>query len=145
MTLFRGQLVHSNQVHDFHPAVGRCGLYWTVPVPDGGLVFGDGGKTATLRLQGVEIIDQPAWPKFRAKATPARMDIKIVWKATDKKVSYNDPQKHFRVEGFMAVSHLEAAVSVPSVGFSWKSGPLETSRASFAIIGDEVNGRYYSP
>jgi hypothetical protein len=38
---------------------------------------------------------------------------------------------------------LEAEVEVPSIGFSWKSGPLNTSKADFAIIGEEVNGRYY--
>ena len=73
------------------------------------------------------------------------MDLRIVWKATDEKISYNDPQKQFRVDGFKATAQLEASVEVPSIGFSWKSDPLETSTANFAIIGDEVNGKYYSP
>ena len=73
------------------------------------------------------------------------MDLRIVWKATDEKISYNDPQKQFRVEGFKATAQLEASVEVPSIGFSWKSDPLETSTANFAIIGDEVNGKYYTP
>jgi len=38
---------------------------------------------------------------------------------------------------------LEAQVEVPSIGFSWKSDPLNTSKADVAIIGEEVNGRYY--
>jgi len=71
--------------------------------------------------------------------------LRIVWKATDEKISYNDPQKQFRVEGFKATAQLEASVEVPSIGFSWKSDPLETSTANFAIIGDEVNGKYYTP
>jgi hypothetical protein len=135
----------ANQVHDFHPPVGPCGLYWVVPVPPGGLVFSDEGKTATLLLKNLKIIDQPAWPSFKAKAIPARMDIKIVWTATDEKVSYFNPQKQFRVEGFKAIAQLEAAVEVPSLKFSWKSDPLETSKANFAIIGEEVNGKYYTP
>jgi len=32
---------------------------------------------------------------------------------------------------------------VPSIGFSWKSDPLEKSRADFAIMVEEANGRYY--
>ena len=36
-------------------------------------------------------------------------------------------------------------VEVPSIGFSWKSDPLEKSQADIAIIGEEVNGRYYKP
>ena len=135
----------ANQVHDFHPPVGLCGLYWVVPVPEGALTFGDDGKTATLQMKGIEIIDQPKWPQFKAEATPARMDLRIVWKATNEKISYNDPQKQFRVDGFKAFSQLEASVEVPSIGFSWKSDPLETSRSNFAIIGNEANGKHYAP
>ena len=145
MTLFKGQLAPSNQVHDFHPPVGPCGLYWVVPVPDGGVTFSNDGRSAILQMKQIEIIDQPKWPQFKAEAIPAIMDLRIVWKATDEKISYNDPQKQFRVDGFKATAQLEASVEVPSIGFSWKSDPLETSTANFAIIGDEVNGKYYSP
>jgi len=78
-----------------------------------------------------------------APATPAVMDILIVWKATKEKILYDDPQKQCRVEGFKATAQLEARVEVPSIDFTWKSDPLETSKANFAIIGNEVNGRYY--
>jgi hypothetical protein len=33
---------------------------------------------------------------------------------------------------------------VPSLGFKWKSDPLETSEAIFAFIGEEQNGKYYA-
>ena len=144
MTLFKGQVAPANQIHDLHPPVGLCGLYWVVPVTEGGVTFSDDGKTATLRMKGVEIIDQPKWPQFKAEAIPARMDIHIVWKATGDKILYDNPQKQFRVEGYKATSQLEASVDVPSMGFSWKSDPLETSKANFAIIGNEVNGKYYT-
>ena len=54
-------------------------------------------------------------------------------------------RKQFRVEGYRATAQLEAQVRVPSIDFSWKSDPLSASRANFAIIGDEVNERYYNP
>ncbi len=120
------------------------GLYWVVPVPEGGLTFSDDGQTATLRMKGLSIIDQPKWPQFGAEAIPAIMDILIVWKAINERIFYDDPQKQCRVEGFKAVAQLEAKVEVPSIGFSWKSDPLETSKARFAIIADEVNGKYYA-
>ena len=69
----------------------------------------------------------------------------MIWKATGEKVIYDDPQKQFRVEGYRATAQLEAQVEVPLIGFSWKSDPLSESSANFAIIGDEVNGRYYKP
>lgn len=94
-------------------------------------------------MKGIEIIDQPKWPQFKAEAIPARMDLRITWKATNEKVRFNDPQKQFRVEGFKAIAQLEASVEVPSIGFSWKSDPIETSKSNIAFIGSEVNGKYY--
>jgi len=114
-------------------------------VAEGGVTFSNDGRSAVLQMKGIEIIDQPKWPQFKAEAIPARMDLRIVWKATDEKFSYDDSQKQFRVDGFKAIAQLEASVEVPSIGFSWKSDPLETSTANFAIIGDEINGKYYTP
>ena len=34
-------------------------------------------------------------------------------------------------------------VEVPSIGFTWKSDAIETSRADFALIGEEANGKHY--
>ena len=76
---------------------------------------------------------------------PAIMSFKMIWKATDEKIIYDDPQKQFRVEGYRASAQLEAQVKVPSIGFSWKSDPISDSNAKFAIFGEEVNGRYYNP
>jgi hypothetical protein len=42
-------------------------------------------------------------------------------------------------------TQLEARIEVPSIGYFWKSDALETSHADFAVIGEEMNGRYYSP
>jgi len=55
------------------------------------------------------------------------------------------PQKQFRVEGYRATAQLEAQVKVPLIDFTRKSDPLSAAQANFAIIGDEVNGRYYNP
>ena len=115
-----------------------------VPVPEGGLIISPDGKTATLEMKDIPVVDQPRWPALDAVGMPAMMSFRMVWKATDEKIMYDDPQKQFRVEGYRAISQLEAQVSVPSIGFSWKSDPLSSSRANFAIIGNEVNGRYYS-
>jgi len=94
-------------------------------------------------MKGIEIIDQPQWPRFKAEGIPAKMDLRIIWKATNEKISFKDPQKQFRVEGFKAMAQLEASVEVPSIGFSWKSDPIETSKSNIAFMGTEVNGKYY--
>ena len=96
-------------------------------------------------MRGVAIVDQPKWPALDAVGAPGLMSFKLTWKATDERVTYDDPQKQFRFEGFLATAQLEARVSVPSTGFSWKSDPLSTSQAAFAVIGHDVNGKYYTP
>ncbi len=112
-------------------------------VPEGGFTIGDDGRFATLELKDLAVIDQPKWPALDAKATPARMNLRVTWKATDRKILYEDKCKHFRVEGYAAIAQAAASVEVPALNFSWKSDPIETSSASFAVIGNEVNGKFY--
>ena len=114
-------------------------------MPQGGLIISPDGQTATLEMNNVAVVDQPKWPALDAVGILAIMSFKLIWKATDEKIIYDDPQKQFRVEGYRASAQLEAQVKVPSIGFSWKSDPLSDSNAKFAIIGEEVNGRYYNP
>jgi hypothetical protein len=115
-----------------------------VPVPAGGLDVSGDGKTWTLQMKDVPIVDQPHWPALDAVATPARMSFKTVWKSTGEPAIYVDPAKQFRFTGTRASCQMEAQVEVPSIGFSWKSDPLDRSHADIAVMGDEVNGRYFS-
>jgi hypothetical protein len=94
-------------------------------------------------MRNVEVVDQPQWPALDAVATPARMSFKMVWKSNGEAARYEDASKHFRFVGTRAACQMEAEVNVPSIGFSWKSDPLDTSKSDFAIMGEEVNGRYF--
>ncbi len=89
------------------------------------------------------VVDQPRWPALDSIATPARMAFKMVWKSTGEPVLYENASEQFRFRGTRAECQLEAQVEAPSIGYSWKSDALETSRADFAVIGEEMNGRYY--
>lgn len=71
------------------------------------------------------------------------MDITMTWRATNEPYELDVPAKQLRFRGWKATSQLAARVTVPSIGFEWKSEPIETSRAGFAIIGEETNGRFY--
>ena len=97
----------------------------------------------TLEMKNVPVVDQPRWPALDSLATPARMSFKMVWTSTGERVLYENASRQFRFSGTRARCQLEAQVEVPSIGYSWKSDPLETSRADFAVIGEEINGRYY--
>jgi len=113
------------------------------PVPSNGLNFSSDGKTATLEMTNVPIIDQPRWPAMDAESTPAFMDFKLVLHSGDEPVRYEDPTRQYRFEGFQASARLEATFRVPSSDFTFQTDPLNTSKADFAVMGTEVNGRYY--
>jgi hypothetical protein len=101
------------------------------------------GRQAALEIKGVAVIDQPKWPAHDALVIPATMSFRVTWKATEEKIIIDDKEKHFRFDGYGAIAQAEAEVEVPSLNFSWKSDPITTSKAAFAIIGTEVNGKYY--
>jgi hypothetical protein len=107
------------------------------------MTFSADGKTATLQMTNVPIIDQPRWPAMDAETTPAFMDFKLVFKAGSEPVKYEDASRQYRFEGVKASAQLEATFRVPSIDFSFKTDPLEKSSCDFAVMGDEVNGRYY--
>jgi hypothetical protein len=90
-------------------------------VPSSGLTFGTDETTATLQMSNVPIIDQPRWPAMDAETTPAFMDFKLILKATDESVKYEDPARQYRFEGFKAGAQLEATIRVPSIDFTFKN------------------------
>ena len=100
-------------------------------------------RTATLKMTNVPIIDQPRWPAMDAESTAAFMDFKLVLNATDEPVKYEDASRQYRFEGFKATAQLEATIRVPSVDFTLKTDPLESSACDFAVLGWEQNGKYY--
>jgi len=114
-----------------------------VAVPEGGLRISPDGNSITLEMKNVPVVDQPRWPALDSIAAPARMTFKMVWKSTGEPVLYEDAARQFRFKGTRAQCQLEAQIEVPSIGYWWKSDPLEASRADFAVIGEEVNGRYF--
>jgi hypothetical protein len=118
-------------------------LYWVTPVPATDLTFSTDSKTATLQVTDVPIIDQPRWPALDADSTPAFMDFKLVFTATAEPVTYEDATRQYRFEGFKANAQLEATFRVPSIDFTFKTDPLNESKCDFAVMGTEVNGRYY--
>lgn len=112
-------------------------------MPAGGLNISSDGNTITLEMKDVQVVDQPRWPALDSVATPARMSFKMIWRSTGEPARYENASQQFRFTGTRAQCRMEAQVEVPSIGFSWKSDPIDTSRADFAVMGEEVNGRYY--
>jgi hypothetical protein len=42
-------------------------------------------------MENVPVVDQPKWPALDALGTPAIMSFRMIWKATDEKIVYDDP------------------------------------------------------
>jgi len=94
-------------------------------------------------MTNLPIIDQPRWPAIDAESTPAFLDFKLVFKSTEEAVIYEDATRQYRFQGFKSNAQMEATVRVPSIDFVFKTDPLVTSKCDFAVMGTEVNGRYY--
>jgi hypothetical protein len=118
-------------------------MYWVLPAPEGRLTFSTDGRTATLVMKNAPIVDQPKWPAIDAVATPAFLDYKLVLRQGDEPQLYEDASRWYRFTGFKATAQMEATVHVPSIGFEFKTDALETSKADFAVMGEEANGKYY--
>lgn len=112
-------------------------------VPAGGLTVAPDGRSATLRLERLPVIDQPRWPAEDAEARPAWMWITVTFTATGEPAELDDPGRRIRFRGFRAEARAEARVEVPSLGFTWRSAPAGTSGARFGVIGRESSGKYY--
>ncbi|HTV72723.1 MAG TPA: hypothetical protein VME66_03330 [Candidatus Acidoferrales bacterium] len=118
-------------------------MYWVVEIPSGALIASPDGRTTTLHMRDVPIVDQPQWPSYDTPTYPARLTFTLAFTKSDEPLAYESAERQFRFTGFKASAQLEAAVEVPSIGFAWRSDPLGTSQAAFAAIGEEINGRYY--
>jgi hypothetical protein len=108
------------------------------------LTTGQDGNTMTLETKDVPVVDQPRCPALDSVATAARINFKMAWKSTGEASKIENPAQHFRFTGTRASCQMETQIDVPSIRFSWKSDPLETSKRDFAILGYEVNGHYDS-
>ncbi len=82
-------------------------------------------------------------PSLEAIATAAFMDYKLVMRQWNDPETYEGSARWYRFTGFKATAQLEATVRVPSIGFEFKTDAIETSKADFAVMGEEVNGKYY--
>jgi len=122
----------------FIQPIAPSGLYWVVPVPNGGLEVAPGGKSVTLAMQDVAVVDQPRWPALDASATPAKMSFKMVWNRPGSRPSIRTRRGSFDSRARGRSAKWRHKWKFLRLGFSWKSDPLATSSAAFAIIGNET-------
>ena len=144
LSLFESASESGDRLHLLHAPIARNGLYRIVVLPENAVDVGPGGRRARLELRAA-VVDQPDWPDAAGATHAARISCRIEWEATSERMDYLDTEKMFRFSGWCAETRMEAEVEIPALGFAWRSDPLETSIASFAILGEESNGRYFQP
>ena len=57
----------------------------------------------------------------------AFMDFKLVFKAVDEPVQYEDPGRQYRFQGVRAAAQLGATIRVPSIGFTFTTDRLNAT------------------
>jgi len=135
-------LVPANKIHDFHVPIRPSGLYWTATLTPGNLVVAPDGRAATLDVTALAGIDEPTFPK-PGPVYQATISYHIAWTATGPQYAIDNAAKHYALLAYPAQARGTFKVSVPALGFTWASDPLETSLSTDALLGSEVNGALY--
>ncbi|GAC1414504.1 MAG: hypothetical protein NVSMB5_02560 [Candidatus Velthaea sp.] len=131
------------RLHDFHPPIAASGLFWTIRIPEDACTIDAATGSARVEVKNIFIVDQPEFPN-RVPTTPGMLlDMRVAWQGTGQRERFEDAQKLFTVDAMRSRAQIEFSVSIPSIAFTWKSDPMATSSADFAIVGRERNGRYY--
>lgn len=125
--------------------IDPSGLYWVVGLPNGlppGTVdLAADDSSARLRLDGLRVIDEPAFPK-PGPVYPATNDIDVRWRATGDRQTMTDPARYFSITGRSAEISARFRVSEPSRGFSFHG---EATAVTYAFLGEEANGHFFDP
>ena len=137
------------QLHDLNPTqFPPVGLFWTVPLPAGGVTVDLANGTATMTAVKVPIYDYGTGTNaiFTGNNPPpvtGWVSFRVVWEngGPSVPVSSNDPTKGI-FSGSFASCAAGMEWQVQAGDFSFESKPLATSKSTFAQIGQETNGLY---
>ena len=153
------------QIHDLNPsAFPPLGLFWTIEIPDEQNSHGNGadGKeeansievelgrgSATMQVSKVPIIDYGnignALFGGGPAPVPGSVSFKVVWQGVRERVNIRNTDKlygGFAGEFVRNTAQMEWTATVGDYTFA--SDPLDTSSSSFAEIGHERNGSFFS-
>jgi hypothetical protein len=132
-----------SQVHDANGGILASGLFWTLPVDDGGLRVSDDGRKAVLQLKDIQVID--SFQFLSGIGTPVTVSMHVVWRATGPPVKRGSgrgvpPTDPAAFLGSFALAESTAAFTGEEFGFSFRSNPAVSTAHTFAEMGREANG-----
>jgi len=139
----------TQQLHDLNPTqFPPVGLFWTVPIPVSGVEVDLENGTALMKASWVPIYDYGTIENAllmgsNPPPTPGWITFKVIWRGATASVPVNstDPTKGI-FAGTLADCMAQMEWTAEAGDFSFQSDPLETSKSSYAQIGQETNGSF---
>jgi hypothetical protein len=138
--------------HSYDPGIAANGVFWTTPIPQGGVDVNLGAGRASLQVENVHVTDwftvpnslNPAHPLGSA---PALINsLKIDWNGASRRVEFKDSVNRFAglfVEDSAAIEvTVTTAPTLSAHGFQFVSTPGSTSTI-FAQVGHDHNGSFF--
>ena len=139
------------QIHDLNPGIKADGLFWTIDIPDEDIQVNLGKGVASMQATNVPIDDYGniGMALFGGGPTPIPgvVSFTVKWSGVKERVNIqnNNPPASgggFAGEFVRNAAQMEWTATVGDLMFV--SDPLATSSSSFAEIGHERNGSFFS-
>jgi hypothetical protein len=130
-------------LHDNNGGIQPSGLFWAFEVPPGGLDVDNDGRSATLQVSNLPVID--SFQFLGTTQVPASVSFKISWRATGPFVKRGlgtavPPTDAGAFSALFAPAFVQGSFSGRELGFSFKSNPGVSSDRGYAQMGTEKNG-----
>jgi hypothetical protein len=138
------QLTH--QLTSTDPGNIPGGLFWTIAARTENVEVNLERKTASLVLHKVATKDFGTLLNDlqHGPSVPATVSFNVRWGGLIEKVKLRDPVNKFALDGFVDTAVMTCRASVPSRDIEFVSDPANTSKTTFAEIGQERNGRFFA-
>ena len=140
-------------MHDFNGGIAPSGLFWTLRVPDSALTVSKNGKSATLHVENIGVVDD--LQIFGGANIPSTVSFDITWTAVGPRHHYkpgsSDPTDPTNFDGKFRLGVATGTFSGSNTdGFSFTTVGIASSAEvsevlgvpGFAELGFEKNGSY---
>jgi hypothetical protein len=124
------------------------GLFWTIAIPEDGIDINLGAGRASMEASDVPIYDYGNETESLfggVPGTPGSVSFKVTWNGVDERLNIRNTDPiygGFAGEFVRNAAQMEWTAVVGDLTFV--SDPLATSSSSFAQIGHERNGSFFS-
>ena len=138
------------QIHEINPTqFPPVGLFWTIEVPEHSVQVELEKGNASLQAFDVPIIDYGTGPNALfgggPKAIPGSVSFRVVWSGMQERVDVRNTDPVFGGFTGQFIRNKAQMEWTAVVGdYRFVSDPLQTSSSSFAEIGSEQNGSFFS-